>query len=245
MRLPRVALALLAGALAAPSPATELPGVDELLARSLEARGGREAWKAVQAFQIRGQLDLQPGVQAPFTLTVARPGRMRLEFRLAEMTAVQAYDGEDAWMVLPFTGSDAVNDMPEDLKRQAADQADLEGPLVDPGSKGHVVTLVGRASFEGRDCYELDVQLASGERQRMFLDAETFLQAGVTGDRTANGVSQHYESVISDYRDVEGLTLAHHVENRTANGTQTISIESISVNPAVDQSLFARPAAEP
>jgi hypothetical protein len=241
MRAARVAVAALSGALAAPAAAQELPALDDLLARHLEARGGREAWQAVRAFQVRGELDLQPGVRAPFVLTVARPGRMRLEFTVGETTAVQAYDGEDAWLVFPFTGSDAVADMPEDMRRQAVDQSDLEGPLMDPEAKGHRVTLLGRAAFEGRDCYELDVQLANGERRHVFLDAETLLQAGASGERGAGGP---YESVVSDYRDVQGLKLPHRVENRTSNGTQGVSIDSVTVNPALDEDLFSRPAPE-
>jgi hypothetical protein len=52
--------------------------------------------------------------------------------------------------------------------------------------------------------------------------------------------------VYSDYRPVEGLTLPFAVRglfNGEAEPSQTYTIESIAVNPQLDASLFATPAA--
>ena len=43
-----------------------------------------------------------PGMEVPFSMVFKRPLQMRLEFTMQGMTAIQAYDGETAWSVMPM-----------------------------------------------------------------------------------------------------------------------------------------------
>jgi outer membrane lipoprotein-sorting protein len=89
--------------------------LDQLLATNYEAQGGKTELKAVDTLVMTGTMNVA-GTEAPFTITAKRPGKVRMEFTMQGMTGVQAYDGETAWMVMPFMGT-------TDHPKAPADQA--------------------------------------------------------------------------------------------------------------------------
>src|SRR5262245_50298290 len=77
---------------------------DDLIAKNLAARGGKDKIKALQSAKITGKMSMGPGVDAPFTWEWKRPNNFRIEFVVQGMTGIQAYDGTTGWQVMPFMG---------------------------------------------------------------------------------------------------------------------------------------------
>src|SRR4029079_5002290 len=71
------ALLLVAGLTGA---AVQAQNADEIINKHLARRGGKDKIKAVQTARMTGKLVLGQGVEAPVTLELARPNKMRLEF---------------------------------------------------------------------------------------------------------------------------------------------------------------------
>ena len=113
----------LAGALlASPAWAQDL---DEVLNNYYEAIGGIDAWRALESTKATGTIMMGGmGVEAPFVVTAKRPNKVRIEFTFQGMTGVQAYDGETAWMLMPFMGRTDPEVMPEDMAKDILDEAD-------------------------------------------------------------------------------------------------------------------------
>ena len=104
--------------------------VDEVIAKSLEARGGLDKLKAVRSIRMTGKMTMGPGMEAPVTIEMKRPRNARIEFTIQGSTGVQAYDGQQAWGISPL-GSQQPEPMPAEMAKELDDQADLDGPLVD------------------------------------------------------------------------------------------------------------------
>jgi hypothetical protein len=52
------------------------------------------------------------------------------------------------------------------------------------------------------------------------------------------------ETVLSDWKPVEGLNLPFHRENKQGGqDSSSVQFSKIELNPAVDPKIFARPAA--
>ena len=64
--------------------------VDALVAQNIEARGGADAWQAVETLRITGQMDLGQGMHVPYMMDQKRPDKMCIEFEFDEKTAVSA-----------------------------------------------------------------------------------------------------------------------------------------------------------
>jgi hypothetical protein len=229
----------------APGPRLAGQTVDEVVARHLEARGGVQKIHRLDTIRMTGTISFGPGDPAPFALEMKRPNRMRTEFNFQGSVGVQAFNGQKAWTVLPMAGKTEPEFLPAEVAREAAEQADIEGPLVDAASKGHKVELVGREKVEGRDCFKLMVTFKSGGVRYSYIDSVSFLEVKAEGRRMGGGDEVLLETFYRDYRDVDGLKIAHMVEAGPAKRPekQKIVIEKVEVNVPLDDARFERPSA--
>ena len=223
--------------------ATAPPKLEEILARHIEARGGLTRIRAVKSLRMAGTLAFG-GPPAPFLLEMKRPNLMRTEFRFGGQVGVQAFDGERAWAVLPMAGRTTAEYLPDEASREAAEQADIEGVLVDPAAKGTKVAYVGQETVAGRDCHKLEATLRSGAVRYVYLDVGTYLEAKSTGKRRAGGEEVVIETLSRDYREVGGLKLPFLIEAGPAGRPerQRIVLETIEVDQPIDASRFRRPS---
>jgi outer membrane lipoprotein-sorting protein len=233
---------VLAAALAAPAAAQT---VDEVIGKSVAARGGLDNLKAVQSVRMTGTLSMGP-MEAPMLIETKRPASLRMDVTVQGALAVQAYDGTTAWTIAP-TGTGRAEALPAEAAREMAVQADFDGPFVDSVAKGYRVELLGREKAGGRDAFKLQVTRKDGEVAYYFLDVETYLPVRFEMKRTVRGTEIDGEGTIGDYREAGGVLWPHRLENGAKGRPekQTITIEKIEVNPPIDDARFRMPAARP
>jgi len=226
------------------TPALLAQTVDEIIAKNVQARGGMDKIKSVQTVRSTGTMTMGPGMEAPGLMIQKRPDMARIEFTLQGMTAIQAYDGKDAWQIMPFTGKKDPEAMSADDKKDLEENADIDGPLVDYKSKGNKVELLGKEKLEGTDAYKLKVTLKNGDVITMYLDADSFLEIKEELKRNVRGSEQEVEAVLGDYKEVNGVMFPFAMENgiKGSQQKQKITISKIELNTPVDDSLFKMPA---
>lgn len=244
MRNPCLTLAL-ALACALPAGAETL---DEIVAKSIEARGGLSKLRAVKSMRFVGKMTAGP-MEAPATYETKRPNRTRLDATIQGLTLTQAFDGKAGWQVMPFQGNQDAQPMSPEEQQIAEEEADFDGPLVDYAQKGNQVELLGKENVEGTDAWKLRVTRKSGTVETVYLDADSFLAIKGESKRTLRGTEIESEQTIGDYKEVEGLLIPHAFENgqKGSPQRQRITIEKVELNPVIDDSRFAMPAkaAEP
>ena len=241
--------ALLAGLVATAAGAQT---VDEIIAKNLDARGGKDKIKAVKTIRMTGKIDMQQGMEAPFVLELARPNKLRNEFTFQGMTGIQAFDGKTGWTVMPFMGKKEPEAVSADDVKNMEDQADFDGPLVDYKEKGHQVELVGKETIEGTPVYKLKVTKKNGDVENHYLDAEQYLEVRVDGKKMVHGQEMEGETTLSNYKEVGGLIFPFSIQSKQKGGPGgvTLTFEKIEVNPDLAASRFempqaAKPAAPP
>ncbi len=204
--LPLFALGLLL------APVAQAQTVDEILAKHFETMGGLEKIKALNSMRVTGTMTMGPGMEAPITLERKRPGKRRIEFTVQGMTGVQAFDGEKGWSVMPFMGKKDPEPSTDEDNKEAQDDADFDGALVDWKTKGHTVELVGKEPVEGADTYKLKITKKNGNIEYQYLDAETYLLVRNEGKVKRRGTEIEGESTFSDYKDVQGYMMPFTME---------------------------------
>lgn len=222
-----------------------LPTVDELVALNIESRGGLERLKSVKSLRLTGVMTAAPGKEAPVTLELKRPNKVRLEFRFQGMTGIQAFDGERAWAKLPFRGGDeaeALGAAETDAVRQ---QADFDGPLLGWKERGLDVKVVAQELLDGAPHWKLRITYPDGGTKDVWLDGERCLERKNESRRKLEGRTLVFESLISDYRDEDGLVMPHAFDNgpKGAPDRQRLTITRVEQNPELDDARFAMPQA--
>ena len=194
-------------------------------------------------------------VQLPFTLDLKRSRKMRLELEFNGKTQLQVYDGTNGWKLRPYLNRLDVEPFTDAEKMSASLNNDLDGPLVDYAAKGTRVELESTEEVEGRSNYKLKLTMKDGHATHVWIDAETFLETKIEGQpRRLDGADHPVELYYRDYRPVSGLQIPYVLEvkvlpiTRTATGLkdpavpiEKMIIEKVSVNPKLDDSLFAKP----
>jgi outer membrane lipoprotein-sorting protein len=218
----------------------------QIVERNVAARGGLQAWRAVNTLTMTGQIDVggTKPVKLPFTMTMKRPHKNRFELRFDSQTAYQVYDGAQGWKVRPFLGrNDAEPYTPAEAKSAAA-AADLDGPLIDYANKGSQVEVQGVESVEGHRAYKLKLTTKDRVERHVWVDASNFLELKMEGDpRKLDGRMHNVAVYYRDYKAENGLVVPHVLETVVAGVKKThqMTIQHVTVNQAVDDSLFAKP----
>jgi len=243
--LKRVALCAAAAAVFALPAAAQT--VDEIIAKSVAARGGEAKLRAVKSLRLTGSVEVGPGMVAPMTLVIKRPSMVRMEFTIQGMTAIQAYDGKEGWDVMPFQGKKDAEPMAADDIKEMEDQADLDGPLMDYKTKGHNVEFLGKDKVEGSDAYKLKVTKKNGNVETSFIDADSGLEVKTIIKTKIRGNEAEIETTYSDFRNVDGLILPFSLEQGAVGSPQRqkITLQKVEINPDLSDTQFHMPAPAP
>lgn len=219
--------------------------VDGLIAQNVEARGGADKWRSVDALRISGHMDLGQGMHVPYTIEQKRPGQMCLEFEFNSQMATQCVTAEGGWKVLPFMGRTRPERMTEAEYAEMADAAAIDGLLFDSARRGHKVSLVGTETVNGRDAHKLEIVLPRGAKRWLYLDVETSLEVKLETIRTRNGRQQLIETHYSDWREVDGLLIPRLQDSKAEGEPEShwLTVDSVAVNPSIGDERFARPSA--
>ena len=219
--------------------------------RNVAARGGAAAWRAVDTLTLSGQMDAggTPAVRLPFEMRLKRPHKSRLELHVKDQVAVQVFDGQQGWKQRPFLNRDDVEAFTPEETRMAADDAELDGPLIDYARKGERLELAGTETVEGRKAYKLRLTRADGRTANVWVDATTFLEVKMDGEPHRLDKRMHRVAVY--YRDFKpapgGLQVPMTLETVVEGGgaPRRISFQSVAVNAPLPDTLFAKPQPAP
>jgi len=218
----------------------------EIVNKNVTARGGLQAWRAVQTVTMSGKMEAggnnrqalptpggRRGVQAapprptaqvelPFKMELKRSRKLRIELEFKGQTAVQVYDGANGWMLRPYLNRTDYEPYTAEQAKAASEQSDLDGPLVDYAAKGNAVELTGMEKVDDRDNYKLKVTLKNGYSFHVWIDARTFQETKMEGTpRRLDGQYRPVEIYMSDYRQVNGVLIPFVLETRV-RWTETV-----------------------
>lgn len=237
--------ALAVPALFAQAPA---PSVDQLLAKHFEADGGLAKRKAIKSLRISAKVVGSP-VEVKIILENKRPANFRVDVNVQGQTQSTAFDGKSGWKVDPFGGyggNKGAEPMTADEIKDAQVQADMDGPLVDYAAKGHKVEYLGTEAIEGAQAHKLKVSLKNGNTQTVFLDADSFLKVKEVSKRLVRGQEVEMESILGDYKDINGLMVPFSIEQGMVGNPQRgkIQLEKVEFDIPIEDARFKMPVVE-
>lgn len=212
-----------------------------LVAQQQVGASGRRAQRAAAAAAAKSAAEQ---VQLPFRMEVKKPHRSRLEIDFAGKTAVQVYDGEHGWKFRPYLNRDDVEPFTAEEAKTEASREALDDPLMDYAAKGTRIALEGTEALGGHDAYRLKLTLRNGDVQHVWVDAQSFLDVKVEGiPRRMDGRMRKVFVEQREFRAEKGLVIPHLYVTTVEGypGAHRMSIESVTVNPALDDARFARP----
>lgn len=219
--------------------------VDEVIAKSVQARGGLEKLRAIKTVRMTARL-AQGSFRATYVQENKRENKVREEMIIQGMAQVQAYDGKTAWQIDPFEGRKDPELMSQDDSKPLLLDADLEGQLVDYQQKGYKAELVGHDSVEGTDCYKIKLTLKNGDVRYYYLDADSYLTIKYETQTRVRGAVKYEDTMLGDYEQVDGVYFPFAIETGETGSEQRtrFTVEKIESNVPLDDTQFSLPTSK-
>ncbi|HEC44915.1 MAG TPA: outer membrane lipoprotein-sorting protein [Bacteroides sp.] len=219
-------------------PAQDL---DEILKTYFETIGQEKLLEA-NTISSTGKM-MQMGMEMPFKMTFKRPKKLHLEVDVQGTKMVQGYDGENGWMIAPWTGSAEPIDIAGIELQQLDENADMDGKLWNYKEKGSEMELVGTEDMEGSDVFVLKLTTKDGNVDTYYLDSENYVILKSISKIFMQGSEVEVESFMSNFQEVDGYVMPFTTEQKFGGqGGMTMNIETVEYNIKVDDSIFAKPA---
>ena len=208
--------------------------VDEVIANHIEAIGGKDAWKKVNSLEVDGTLTLQ-GNDVSVTLIQLHGKGMRQNISVQGMVGYQIVTPTAGWTFLPFQGQTEVNAMSEEELKQAQNELDVHGSLLEYAEKGHAAELAGKENIGQTDCFKIVLKLNSGKVETLYIDSKNYYLVRTVTRQNVNGQEEDLETNYSEFEKTpEGLVIAKAITLPYG----TMAINKVQVNSPVDENLF-------
>ena len=221
--------------------------VDEIVAKSIEARGGLAKLRAIRSLRTVFKARFGSGdfsIEASLAMLQKRPGEQRFETTMQGITAVDAWDGKEGWSVHPFDGRVEPFRMSADESKGIIESSDIDGPLVDWREKGHRVEYLGTEDIDGTQAHKLRITLKDGNVEYSYLDPDAFLEIRSVTEAFVRGDERISETDLGDYRQVAGVWMAFKTESGGKGEPRSarFTVDRVEVNVDADDALFHFPA---
>jgi outer membrane lipoprotein-sorting protein len=222
--------------------------VDGIINKYFESIGGIEKLKTLKTEKMIGMV---PTPQGDFAFTMSRksPNKFMISLDVMGKKLIpQAYDGEIAWMLNPFTGDTTAQKLPEDQAKSLILMADIENPFIDYAKKGYEATYEGEADLEGIKCLIVKLVKDKGESNESvasyYIDSESYLPLMVKQkSNEGQAAGQEVEVFFSDYQDAgDGFIMPYSIDTKMGGqSVQAIKFTTIEVNKEIPDDIFRYP----
>ncbi len=220
--------------------------LESIIAGYQKAIGGAEKLNSFVSVVIKAKSQGGGGGQKrPMTFTVKLPDKARMDYSFQPgLVYIQAFDGKVGWTVQPWTGSSDAQPLNDDDAKEAQRITKMvHNDLIINGKDGTKLEYKGKDEIEGSEVYKVSATRSDGSVVVYYLDTDSYLIVKTTTKYMNSGVAVESELFPSDYKTVNGFTLAYTFETKS-NGEVTSAnyVEMYDFTTKVDDSFFTMPA---
>lgn len=214
-------------------PNTPLPPAKEVIAKAVQAVGGKEAILKQNSQRLKGRWEMaNVGQGGDFELLRAKPNKQLLRVKLGDQgQIVNGYDGKVGWMLNPFAGPMLLEGKMLD---QAAEEAEFYNSLHEEKNFKSMET-VGLNKFEGKEAIELKLVTKSGRELREFYDPKTGLLIGSKAVHESPQGPNEVTIGMHDYKKMGDLLQPTRLTVKGEGFEQVLTISSVEYDSVPDK----------
>ena len=182
--------------------------LDEVIAKHIDARGGKDAWDAVQSMKLTGSYTAFSQV-SDFTLLRKRDHRYLLDSLHNGKTVIVGYDDETLWWDNHWVQPGARPVAAEADVQALVRDIDFASPLFDYAERGFELELLGETEFDGMPAIGIKLTRPDESVETWYLDPETFLEFARESPGSDFGTPMPATTYFDDFREVGGIKVPH------------------------------------
>jgi photosynthetic reaction center cytochrome c subunit len=211
---------------------------DQVFAKYMQALGGAQRVAALTSFTARGMYGgfNTGGADVAIEISAKAPNQRMQVVHAPDGDNVKTFDGRRAWVAegwrpLPLMELTAGN----------LEGARIEALMAFPAAIKDAFTgwQVGSATIDDKPVQVLQGR-SGGQPVNFYFDEAGLLVRNVRWNRTPVGTVPTQVD-FSDYRDVAGVKMPHKIVITWTDGQNTITLNQVQANVAIDAARFAMP----
>jgi hypothetical protein len=207
---------------------------DEVIAKSINAIGGADAWKKITSIKFEGSMQVQ-GADVSVTKTVLHEKGSRQDISAMGMAGFIIVAPTAGWNYMPFNGQTAPEPMTAEDVAGSQPDLDVQGSLINYAAKGHTVEFLGKDDVDGTECFKLKVNYKGGTTETMYFDTKNYYVIRSVTKRKTNGQEMESTTNFSNYEKLpEGIVVAKSITLPFGE----LNLTKITVNGPVDETIF-------
>lgn len=226
--------------LATVAHAADLPSVDDVIKKYVEAIGGADAWKSVKGWRAGGTFAMPAmGLEATVVMMGDGSGNSRMTVEIPGVGAqVQGVNGDVVWENSMMSG-------PRILEGNEAAASKRQADMIwfldwKKHYKSGACTAVEDAA--GVSCYRVELVTIEGTPETHFYAVETGLERQVAMTVQHQMGEIPMTMTIEGYKDHDGLKFPATMKQSAVGMEQVITLTTFEKNPKFEQDAFALPA---
>lgn len=227
-----------------PPPPAEapLPAVDEVLAQSIEALGGRTAIEAVKSSYTESKTEIKSQGLSLVTRIWQKGDDSYTEIDMPGVGLTQMWKkGDEIWSKDPINGERKLEG------KEAAQAKWSSDPLLAVNWKKYFdsAELLGRTKDGDREIYEVALRTKDGDEVVLLFDAKTSLPTGQRFKQETPMGALSIKITADDYREVEGVKVPFRIVQDMQLMSAVQTVEKYEVNVPIDDAKLVRPEPAP
>ncbi|MFQ5641757.1 MAG: hypothetical protein ACE5IR_27595 [bacterium] len=230
--------------------------VDDVVAEMTAALGGDKALSELMdrvenwdftmhqlPAEMGGGKAEEGGMTSPMVITCKKGNKLRFDMQGPDGSAYMsmAYDGTKAWnMQMGGQSQDMSEDEQQEWASMASTWVDVFRNYAD---KGFTLELLENETIDGQEYIVMQSTDQFGNVAKNYINPSTYLleRAVAEGKNMSTNEKEELTMTIDDYKEVDGVMLAHHVAQFDSKGEMIweSTMNSAETNTGVADSFFS------
>ncbi len=208
--------------------------LDEIVAKHIEAIGGRENWSKINSMRIETLMKMQGAEMHSTEVTVNRKA-MRSDVSLMGMAGYTVITNSEGWSLSPWNGQVKPEAMTADDVKNAREGLELQDKFLTYKELGKKLEYFDSDDIDGIECFKMKMTDKNDIETTFFIDPENYQIIKEVFKMVSNGQQMEYSVFFSDFtRLPEGIV----VPMVTSGGGGDREVTKIEINPVIDESIF-------
>ena len=227
--------------------------VDEIIDNYFENTGGVENWEKIEGVKMSAKVN-QGGMEIPIEIVQLKSGKMMTTINFQGQSIKQGvFDGEVLWSS-NFMTQKAEKSDEEAINMVKNEMNQFPDPFLNYKEKGFTAELMGTETVDGAETFKIKLtttpNIIEGKEvpsvSYYFFDNENFVPIQIQEEiMEGPGKGMVSEVKMSDYQEAGDVYMPYSMtQGVKGQPGAPITMDSIEINPTVDDSEFAFPEEE-